>query len=61
MPQGASTHLYLALAPELNEVSGQYFVDCHKEGWVHVGVDRDPQLGEKLWKRSVGLTGMDME
>lgn len=35
VPQGAATHVFLAVAPEVKDVSGKYFVDCREEPyWV---------------------------
>lgn len=35
VPEGAATHVFLAVAPEVKEVSGKYFVDCREEPyWV---------------------------
>lgn len=37
VPEGAATHVFLAVAPEVKDVSGKYFVDCREEPyWVSV-------------------------
>lgn len=35
VPQGAATHVFLATAPEVKDISGKYWVDCRPEPyWV---------------------------
>jgi NAD(P)-dependent dehydrogenase (short-subunit alcohol dehydrogenase family) len=53
--QGAQTSIYLASSPEVEGVSGKYFVDCK-------AVDSSPRsydqaTAEKLWQVSLELTG----
>jgi NAD(P)-dependent dehydrogenase (short-subunit alcohol dehydrogenase family) len=53
--QGAQTSIYLASSPDVEGVTGKYFVDCK-------AVDSDPisydkALAEKLWQVSLELTG----
>ena len=53
--QGAQTSIYLASSPEVEGVSGKYFIDCK-------AVDSSPRshdqaLAEKLWQVSLELTG----
>lgn len=61
VPQGACTHLYLAVAPlEIKDESGKYYVDTLPEKWGHRALKSHPKLGEKLWAASVKMTGMDM-
>jgi len=52
--QGAQTSIYLASSPEVEGVSGKYFIDCK-------AVDSSPRshdqaLAEKLWQVSLELT-----
>ncbi|CAO2152890.1 unnamed protein product [Urochloa humidicola] len=47
VPQGAATTCYLALHPDLKDVSGKYFADCNEA--TPTAVARDGQLAEKLW------------
>ena len=52
--QGAQTSIYLASSPEVEGVSGKYFIDCKP-------VDSSPMsynkaLAEKLWQVSLELT-----
>ena len=53
--QGAQTSIYLASSPDVEGVTGKYFVDCQV-------VDSSPlshgqALAEKLWQTSLELTG----
>lgn len=48
--EGAQTSIYLAVSPELKDVSGQYFSDCKlKEASV---LSTDPILARNLWEKS---------
>ncbi|BAU02290.1 hypothetical protein VIGAN_11178900 [Vigna angularis var. angularis] len=52
--QGASTTCYAALHPEVNGISGKYFVDNNvSEACSH---GRDMNLAKKLWDFSINLT-----
>lgn len=54
---GAQTTLYVALAPELQMVSGKYFSDCTEiEPAEQAGND---QISEWLWKMSLKWTGLE--
>ncbi|CAN6374471.1 unnamed protein product [Urochloa humidicola] len=55
VPQGAATTCYLALHPDLKDVSGKYFADCNEA--TPTVVARDGQLAEKLWLFSEELVG----
>ncbi|CAG9793337.1 unnamed protein product [Diatraea saccharalis] len=48
--EGAQTSIYLAVAPELNNVTGKYFVDCREISPSKTALDDD--LALKLWKLS---------
>ncbi|KPJ05597.1 Retinol dehydrogenase 11 [Papilio xuthus] len=52
--EGAQTTIYLAVSPEVENVSGKYFRDCKM---VNVGTDqaRDVELARKLWEISEKL------
>ncbi|CAK1598954.1 unnamed protein product [Parnassius mnemosyne] len=52
--EGAQTTIYLAVSPEVKEVSGKYFRDCHM---VKVSTDQasDVVLARKLWDISEKL------
>ena len=53
--QGAQTSIYLASSPEVEGVSGKYFVDCQEARSSPLSYDR--LLAEKLWQVSLELTG----
>jgi retinol dehydrogenase-14 len=46
--RGAETSIYLASSPEVEGVSGKYFVDCKPANSSDISYDKD--LQEKLWK-----------
>jgi NAD(P)-dependent dehydrogenase (short-subunit alcohol dehydrogenase family) len=53
--QGAQTSIYLASSPEVEGVSGKYFVDC--KAVDSSPLSHDQALSEKLWQVSLELTG----
>lgn len=53
--QGAATSIYLATAPEVEGVSGKYFVNC-KPGRTS-SASKNRELGKLLWKLSVEVVG----
>lgn len=53
IPQGASTTCYLALHPNLKDVSGKHFLDCN-EG-KSKDIANGMELGMKLWDHSLDL------
>jgi WW domain-containing oxidoreductase len=59
--EGAATQCYLAVHPDVADVSGKYFADCNESRPSAHG--RDDSLAEKLWKVSeqivVEVTGKD--
>jgi len=55
VPQGAATTCYLALHPDLKNVSGKYFADCNEA--TPTAVARDTELAKKLWLLSEELVG----
>ena len=54
--QGAQTPLYLATSPEVEGVTGKYFVRCQEKPSVLISYDT--ALQEQLWKVSNELTGL---
>ena len=57
--QGAQTSVYLASAPELDNVTGQYFANCKpkkssKRSYSRADADR-------LWQISAGLVGLESD
>ncbi len=55
--EGAKTPLYCATAPELDDVSGRYYVRC-REAPCNPLAD-DPAEGTALWEHSIRATGLD--
>lgn len=54
--QGADTIIYLATAPELAGVTGQYFFD--RKPITPSAAARDPEAARRLWQVSEQLTGL---
>lgn len=54
--EGARTSVYLASSPEVEGVSGQYFIKCRRRTPSRAA--RDEQLAERLWQVSEELTGV---
>lgn len=51
--EGAATSIYLASSPEVEGVSGKYFVDCAEKYPSRVA--QDEEFARKLWEVSEGL------
>jgi retinol dehydrogenase-12 len=54
--QGAQTPLYVATSPEVEAVTGRYFVKCQVQ--VPAGAARDAETARRLWAVSEQLTGL---
>jgi NAD(P)-dependent dehydrogenase (short-subunit alcohol dehydrogenase family) len=54
--QGARTLVYLASSPEVEGVSGQYFIRCRRRTPSRAA--RNEELAERLWQVSEELTGV---
>lgn len=54
--QGAETQIWLAASPDVEGVSGKYFVDCKPTAPTKQG--SDPQLARALWDKSAALVGL---
>jgi NAD(P)-dependent dehydrogenase (short-subunit alcohol dehydrogenase family) len=54
--RGAATSLYLAMAPELEAVSGRYFAEEREARPSRHS--QDPELARRLWQLSAELTGV---
>ncbi|XXF78948.1 SDR family oxidoreductase [Myxococcaceae bacterium GXIMD 01537] len=54
--KGARTSVYLASSPEVEGVSGEYFIKCRKARPSREA--RDEALAERLWQVSAELTGV---
>lgn len=53
--QGAQTSIYLASSPNVEGVTGKYFIDC--QAVDSSPLSHDQALAEKLWQVSLELTG----
>jgi hypothetical protein len=54
--EGCQSSVYCAVAPELEKVSGQYFVEFYKF-WLSSSV-KDPKRLKEFWEGSMKLCGM---
>lgn len=54
--EGAQTTIYLAVSPEVNNVTGEYFIDCKKV--TSSDTSNDVDLAKKLWLVSENLVGL---
>jgi WW domain-containing oxidoreductase len=52
LPQGASTQVYLATAPELEGVGGKYFADNHEKAASKEA--QDPAVAARMWDLTMG-------
>lgn len=57
--QGAETSVYLASSPEVEGVSGKYFVDCEPVQTAPLSYDEN--IAERLWEVSAEMTGLEAE
>jgi len=55
--EGAATAVYLAASPQVDDGSGQYFIDCEPSTPSRAARDRAAQ--RRLWKRSAVLLDID--
>ena len=53
LPQGAATTCYVAMHPQLKQISGEYFSDCNVA--KPTSQARDASLAERLWEFSMNL------
>jgi len=56
LAQGAATSVHLAVAPEVEGVSGKYFSNKRESPLGRLA--RDPELRRKLWEESARLCGL---
>ena len=54
--KGAETPVYLAASPEVEGVTGKYFVDCNAV--PSSGISYDADLAARLWDMSASLTAL---
>jgi len=57
IPQGASTTVYVAVAPELESVGGKYFQDCNLG--KPTAASQDEKNALRLWEVSEKLVGLN--
>lgn len=57
--EGAQTTIHLCVAPELEDTSGKFYLDCKPDALPKQA--NDEELVEKVWKESVRLTGNSKE
>lgn len=55
--QGAATSIFLASSPDVENVSGKYFVKCEPSG-TNVEA-KDEAVAKKLWDLSLDLTKIE--
>ncbi|GHO99249.1 retinol dehydrogenase [Reticulibacter mediterranei] len=55
--KGASTALYLATSPEVEGITGQYFIKSKPERSVPISYDKE--LQQRIWDVSAQLVGLD--
>lgn len=55
--QGAATTVYLASSPEVEGVTGKFFVDCKERRSSDMSYDRENQ--RRLWQVSEEMTGLE--
>ena len=56
--KGAETSIYLCSSPEVENISGEFFVDCKIDELK--GSVKNTEQAEKLWSTSSELTGVDL-
>ncbi len=56
--QGAETSVYLASSPDVENVTGKYFVD--KKETPSSGLSYDKHIQNRMWEISAKLTGVDL-
>jgi hypothetical protein len=53
---GAKTSVHLAASPEVDGVTGEYFIDCRRARSSRESQDRE--VARRLWERSAAMTGI---
>jgi hypothetical protein len=56
---GAQTQIMLAVEPELEKVTGKYFVGCKEANPSDKA--KDDEVAKWLWKHSENLTGLNAQ
>jgi NAD(P)-dependent dehydrogenase (short-subunit alcohol dehydrogenase family) len=57
--QGAATQIYLASSPEVEGISGKYFVDCKPA--LSSSESYDTAVARRLWEVSTRMTGVGLQ
>lgn len=57
--QGAETQIYLACSPEVEGISGKYFVDCKPA--KSTPESHNVEVAHRLWEVSAKMTGVDLD
>lgn len=57
LEEGAKTSVYLATSPEVEGVTGKYFVRCKEEKSSSISYDKEVQ--RKMWEVSEAMTGLN--
>ncbi|CAH2105547.1 unnamed protein product [Euphydryas editha] len=57
--EAAQTSIYLAVAPEIQNVSGRYFSNCQEA--TPSKLSRDPEIAERLWKESEKIVKLSFQ
>lgn len=58
--EGSQTTIHCAVCEEVNEISGQFFVDC-KVKRFDVAQAKDEELADRLWRVSAQMVGWEEE
>lgn len=57
--QGAQTLIYLSVDPQLEKITGTYFIDCKPAYTTRIA--SDSELAAWLWNKSVELTKLTLK
>ncbi len=57
--QGAKTNIYLASSPEVEGITGKYFINCKQVRSSRAS--HDLESARRLWEESLRLTGLKEE
>lgn len=55
--EGAQTSIYLAVSPDIEDISGNYFSDCKESRFSNLAADCE--LARRLWKKSEELVELN--
>ncbi len=54
--KGAATSIYLAVSPEVEKITGKYFVNCREAETS--SESKDEKIAGRLWKKSIQIVGL---